>query len=253
MKKYAILTYIFNDYENVKEPLEISDNCEYVLITDDRNIKSDVWKIKYLPSDIEKLDGFTKTYYVKYHPFEFVSTDVVFVFDSSIQIKKSLDYIYYKFIESNCDICLSIHWAENTPFNEFKYWIRSRNYSYIQAVKNKLFLEKIGLKEDYKSYFEAGFKICKRNNVDSNLLNEFTYESLLKIGVDGNCDRLDQTIFAGYINVMFNNLKIYPVTHQIIQSDYLQFCKHKSNIPIYVKINYNNLWLFNKKIKVNIF
>ena len=37
MIKYCIFTLIFNNYDLVREPLEIDDNCDYFLFTDNKN------------------------------------------------------------------------------------------------------------------------------------------------------------------------------------------------------------------------
>ena len=63
-------------------------------------------------------------------------------------------------------------------------------------------------------------------------------------------DRLDQTIWSAIINTMFENLKVFPVTRQIIQNDYLQLCSHKSTKAEIRNINFNNLFMFNKKVNV---
>lgn len=39
--KYSVVAFIFGDYENVHEILEKDDDVEYLLITDNKNLKSD--------------------------------------------------------------------------------------------------------------------------------------------------------------------------------------------------------------------
>ena len=66
-KKYSILTYIFGNYEFVREPLEIDEDCEYILVTDNISLKSKTWKIIYL-QDVKLTNSFDKSLYVRYHP-----------------------------------------------------------------------------------------------------------------------------------------------------------------------------------------
>ena len=47
MAKYSILCYIINNYENVKEVIEKDPNAEYILVTDDKNLKSSTWNVVY--------------------------------------------------------------------------------------------------------------------------------------------------------------------------------------------------------------
>ena len=45
MKKYSILTFNFGNYEVFREPEAVDENCEYVYVTDNPNLKSNIWKI----------------------------------------------------------------------------------------------------------------------------------------------------------------------------------------------------------------
>ena len=45
-------------------------------------------------------------------------------------------------------------------------------------------------------------------------------------------------------------LKMLPATHQIIQNDYMTYCHHNTNKPYPVNVDYKNLYLFNKPVKV---
>lgn len=251
MKKYSILTFNFNNYEILREPAEVDDDCEYVLVTDDKSISSKTWDIKYLSDEFNNADGFTKSFYVRYHPFEFVNTDVCICIDGSVNINKSLNKLYNDFVSSNADMSLMVHYCACTPYNEFPYWINCRNYDQNQAAKSMAFLREIGLNQNYKGYFETGFKICKNNTI-CNALHDFTYERLCKVGKDKNhIERVDQAIFSAIVNTQFTNkIKVFPVTRQIIQNNYLTYCFHGTNKPLIVQIDYDNLWMFNNKIKV---
>lgn len=250
MAKYSVLTFVFNDYDFIREPLEVSPDCEYVLVTDNRNITSSKWTIKYLPSNFNNASGFTKSFYVRYHPFKFVSTNVCIVLDGSNQIKKSLDKIVNDFLKSNKDICLSVHWCQLSPYDEYSYWLNYRNYDRAQYIKNAAMLKAIGLTPSFKGCFEAGFFIWKKTNL-SYSIQEFIYNCIKKISPDDkHLDRLDQSILSAVINCVFPEVSIFPVTHQIQQSEYIQFYKHHTWEPFICKINMNNLWLRNKKVEV---
>lgn len=246
--KYSILTFIMNDYEMVREPLEISDNAEYILVTDDLNLKSEKWTIKYLPEWLKEADGFTKSFYVRYHPFEFVNTDTCIVLDGSIQIKKSLDKLMTDFYESGKDCSLMVHWNMLNVWDEYTYWVNVRNYPIEQARKTFAFFNAIGYTKDYKGAFEAGFKIVKKCSI-INSLHDFVYACLEKLGDKLHVDRVDQGILTAIINTNFTELKIMPITHQIIQNDYMTFYHHHTWNPCLVKIT-KQLFLFNKPVNV---
>lgn len=250
MKKYSVLTFIMNNYDLVREPFEISDDAEYVLVTDNPNLKSNKWQIKLIPDWLKNADGFTKSFYVRYHPFEFVNTDICMVLDGSIQIKKSLDKLYNDFIKSNNDCLFMVHYCQINIINEYGYWVTQRNYPKEQVNKTFAFFKAIGYDKSYKGSFEATFKIVKKCSSIENLHN-FVYKCLEKIGVDNlHIERVDQGILTAVINTNFTDLKILPATHQIIQNNYMTYCHHNTNKSYPVKVDYKNLYLFNKPVKV---
>lgn len=56
--KYSIITMVFNNYDLLREPEEVDENAEYICITDNPDLKSDVWKIIYMPIfNTDKLSG----------------------------------------------------------------------------------------------------------------------------------------------------------------------------------------------------
>lgn len=249
MKKYSILTFVMNDYDIVREPLEISDNCEYILVTDDKTLVSKNWKIKYIPDALLNKDGFTKSFYVRYHPFEFVDTDIAVVLDASIQINKSLDILVNDFIQSNSDMCLSVHWNMINAWNEYEYWVNYRNYPKEQAMKSAAFMKAAGYKQDYKGCFEATFKIQKNDDLN-NEINEAVWGALMLLGNGEYADRVDQSILSAMVNTLYEGISIFPVTRSLYQSDYMMCYEHHSNTPLIVNIKNNEFYLFNKRCKV---
>ena len=249
MKKYSVLTFIMNDYEMVREPLEVSNDAEYIMVTDDPNLKSDKWTIKYLPEWLKDADGFTKSFYVRYHPFEFVNTDTCVVLDGSIQIKKPLDKLITDFEQSGKDCLLMVHWCLDNIQNEYGVWVNQRGYPVEQAKKTFAFFKALGYTRDYKGSFEAGFKIVKKcKAIDT--LHDFVYNCLEKLGTDKlHIDRVDQGILTAVINTNFTDLKIMPATHQIIQNDYMTYYHHHTwnAYPVPIK---NKLYLFNQPVNV---
>ena len=63
MKKYAVVTFLFNHYDLLREPIMVDEKVDYYCLTDDKNLKSNVWQIIYLEKmDTDKLTGVQKTY-----------------------------------------------------------------------------------------------------------------------------------------------------------------------------------------------
>lgn len=103
-KNITVLTSIFGNYDMLREPLIIYPNVDYICITDNSNLKSNNWNIIVNPINIDSTwSARKKTYYVRYHPFEFCKFDSDYCFwvDASIQLN-TFDFNY--FAQKNSDI-----------------------------------------------------------------------------------------------------------------------------------------------------
>ena len=54
-EKIVVYTVIMGDYDYLKDPEYIMENCDYICFTNNRNLTSDVWKIRY--DSCENLDN----------------------------------------------------------------------------------------------------------------------------------------------------------------------------------------------------
>ena len=182
-KRYAVLTYIFNGYENVHEIQEKDPDAEYILITDDPNLTSSTWNIIYKP--YKGYSTFDKCYDVRFNPFQFTNSPIIFRIDGSIEIKKSLKPLIDIFEEQKRDRCLMIHPERNTMKDEYDKWVEVRGYPQEQADKCLSFMEQMGYDTvNYKGLFQGCLEILRNNQINS-CINKHTYELLLKLGEDG--------------------------------------------------------------------
>lgn len=88
--KCAVITYIFGkNKELLREPKYVSQNIEYICVTDQKNLSSKCWKIVYdsMPNVKSLRDKFV---YVKFNPFKYTNADKICVIDSSLEIKENL-------------------------------------------------------------------------------------------------------------------------------------------------------------------
>ena len=116
--KYSVLTYLFGDYEHVREIREIDPYAEYILVTDRDDIVSKTWTV--VKHDFpNNYNDFDKVVYVRYHPFEFVSNYVCVKVDHSVVLNNSLGDIVERFNDCNYDMALMIHPERNTLDEEY--------------------------------------------------------------------------------------------------------------------------------------
>ena len=227
--KYSVLTYIIGDYEDVHEILHKDDGIEYVLVTDNPNIKSDTWNVVY----DEGLVGstFDKCYKIRFNPFDYVNSDICLRIDGSIVVKGSLLPLFERFEEGGYEISLMIHPYRNLQSEEYAEWVKSRNYPQSQADKCMNYIkDTIGLDPcRYKGLYQMCYEIQRRdkNNVS---LNKDTFDALKELGVNGCIERLDQTIFSAIFNKYYSFMKVMWISQMFItNSDVLEWTYHKSN------------------------
>lgn len=229
--KYTVLTYIFGGYEVVHEVEERDPEAEYVLVTDDRALKSRTWDIKYDDS-LEGWPVMDKCYYVRFHPFKYAGTDTVIRIDGSIGMKKPLTELLQAFNDGGYDRCLMIHPTRNTFDEELACWVRERNYPKEVADRCLKMMRCWGYKLQTKGMFQGCFEII-RNTAVNNDINRLTYHLMKYTGGESEIDRLDQHITSFVINTQFKGLKILPVDEFLVTDGRLmQWYAHDSFNPI---------------------
>lgn len=228
MYKYSILMYNFNKYEILREPEAIDSECEYIYVTDDEKIKSNKFKV-IVDKELDGLSVFDKCYSVRFNLFKYVTTPVCIYLDGSIQIHKSLRKLYTAFIESNADLGLCVHPVRSTLKDEYNVWLTARNYDYLQFRKAKAFAKAAGYDFDnYRGLYQGGCRIVKNSELNQEI-DDFVYNSLKKLGTKDKIERLDQTIYSLILNKFYENeVKVFPFSQQIFQSNYMHICPHGS-------------------------
>lgn len=251
--RYTILTYIFNNYEFVREPCVIDPEAEYLLITDNKALTSKHWKIIY-DERLEGLSVFDKCYYVRFHLFNYAKTNICVRLDGSIRIKDSLKPIVDRFQELNADILLMMNPVHNYLLDDYDQWIETRNYPKEAADRARKKIASLGYDKSYKGYYQANF-VIERNNELTRGIDSQTYQLLKELGVNGVIDRFDQPIWAFVINHYFaDRLKVMAVSVYIVTcSRYLQWYIHNTNIPMVCEGPIKPFYLFNKITSVERF
>lgn len=249
MKKYSILTFNFGNYEVFREPEEIDEDCEYVYVTDNPNLKSNIWKI-IVEDKFKENSPYYKAFYVRYHPFEYVTTDTCIVIDSSMKIKKKLDKVIDDFNNSNNDIgLLLMPFHDNMPYEEIGVWNgRLKRLDNLQAQLLYALYHHYQM-ENYRGGIDAGFKIVKNNELTKEFHNTI-WEHILYLKGDKDICRLDQVVLSLLLYKLYSNLNVMLFSRRWIQSPYIGYCHHGTNKEsIFYNINWNNQYFMNKPAK----
>lgn len=250
MKNYSVLTYIMGDYEQVREVLEKDENAEYILVTDNPNIKSDSWNVVL----DEELKGcpFDKCLQVRYNPFKYCTTDICIRLDHSIQIKKSLEPFIEYFNKGNYDICLMPHPYRDLFHEEYFAWVKLRGYSYDHAIECMKKFNSLGYNFSYKGLFQMGVSIV-RNTEREREFDKQVYNLAKEFGENGEIERIDQIQFSYLMNTNNSDWNVMCISEEIIKSDYMQIYTHGTDTPnmlINYDINKDDMrYVFNKLTK----
>lgn len=248
MKKYSVLCYIINDYENVHEILEKDDECEYILVTDNKNLKSSTWSVIYDPT-LDGLSTFDKCYSIRFNIFKYASTNICIYLDANIHVKKSLRILIDKMNDGSYDMCMMPHPLNSTFIPEYQNWINWRNYPVENANKFIQMLKRANYDLNYRSLFQGCFKIVRKGKINSDF-EQLSFDMLKFLGTENEIERLDQTVYSYVLNTYFSNIKILPVSEQILRSEYMTWYWHKSdkkNMNVFYDINKPDMkYVFNE-------
>ncbi|WP_354672518.1 glycosyltransferase [Vibrio metschnikovii] len=131
-EKIIVYTVNVGNYESVKEPLFIDPTVEYILFTDNKDLKSEHWKIIYLNeklSDPRRTSRLAKILAHKYLP----EHDVSVYIDSSLEIKTpDVRKMVYECMEGQ-DIALYKHYKRKCVYDEIEFVMNSTD----RVVANK--------------------------------------------------------------------------------------------------------------------
>lgn len=177
-KKIAIYTCITGDYDNLIEPLYCNENIDYIIFTNNTNITSKEWKVKYLENE-ENLNNVLLNRYVKMHPHKLLKEyDYTIYVDGNIKIYSDLSS-YINRIDKKIGLALSMHSTRNNLTDELEACkiLKKGNIDKIDA-KIKEYLEK-GMPNEY-GLLEAPVIVTDlHNQVAKKILNEWWDEFYL--------------------------------------------------------------------------
>ena len=247
MAKYSVLTFIFDNYEVLREVQEIDEDAEYICVTDSDTLSSSTWTI-IRETSFEGKTPFEKCWNVRYNCFKYCTTDICIRVDGSIQINKSLKPIIDDFEDGEFDACLMVHPYRNNFINEYNEWIKSRHYSLQQAKRCISFMDSLGYNLLYKGMFQLCFSIQRRCDT-TNHIDKLIMLFLRSLEDERGIERLDQTIFSFVINTYFSNMKIMPIGQDIFEGSLMSWYGHNSwNKVPYIKKDVIAPYMFNKPV-----
>tara|TARA_R110000824_G_scaffold151061_4_gene321938 strand:- start:81 stop:770 length:690 start_codon:yes stop_codon:yes gene_type:complete len=95
MNKVVIYTSIYGKKDTLKDPLQVNKDCDYLCFTDNKDIKSDVWKVIYKEPTHEDPVRCAKIFKIKPHDF-LKEYDLSLWVDANFLIKNDLTSFFAK-------------------------------------------------------------------------------------------------------------------------------------------------------------
>lgn len=227
---YSLLSYNINNYEILKECDYKSPNAEYCYVTDNTGLTSSTWDMKYYDKPFQ--DPFLACYDIRFHPFDYVNTDIVMRIDGSMKCIGNTDEIIDVFNKGDYDICFCIHPKRNTLIDEYLCWVKYRGYPVEQANKILSYMNNSEGYDvaNYKGLYQGNF-VIQRNNKVNKMLNDDVFQFLLDFKPAGKqIERLDQTATSYIFNrFYYNKMKVMCVDNRIAYSKFFEWYMHNSD------------------------
>lgn len=143
--KAIIYTAITGDYDYLKEPLLVNEDCEYICFTNNKKLKSDIWNIEYIRDD--ELDNMMLAKKVKLFPdLYFKEYETSIWIDGKIQICDDLIGYVKKF-------------GRNQPILSFPHHERKCIYEEAGACLYLHIGHKLEIVKQISDYYSMGYPI----------------------------------------------------------------------------------------------
>jgi len=228
MPKYSILTCIFAGYEMVREVPDPNPEIEYLLITDNPDLKSETWNIVYYPKLLDYPEGPDRWAYVRYHPFEFTNTDICLYIDGSVQIKSDPIDMLEQFANSNWEYGTLQNTIVNDIRTEVNRWAYYGYYGFSSENANRVirFLDDA----DYKSEgLVQSTMIIYKNTRLAHAINDHTWTTMFLWGSNYQVDRINQTALTYALYKMaYQNPRFILMHPRFLWCKWFDYCYHNT-------------------------
>lgn len=164
--KILIYTALFGNYDELLEPEVIDKNCDYICITDNKQLKSIKWKIQYL-DNIDNPVELNRMYKMLPHRF-FSEYDYALYVDSNIKLNKSPLKIINAYMDKAA-IAFPRHFMRDCIYDEALTCLRHKKIT--KAEYETITTELLEANKFPKKYGLAENNILVRNLKDQPLID----------------------------------------------------------------------------------
>lgn len=241
--KYTVITGIFGNYEIIRDPETIFHDTTYICITDNPNLKSNIWNIIVDTTFIKPhWSPRKKTYFVRYHPFNYTDSEYCYWVDGSLKIVNmnfdeisTADLIYFNGMEINTYIKdFLLKWDVSM---DNKYAYTNMYTKFISATNTLNFLYDYSKNDMNKKYYHIhgsfrGHKNCDTIKVKLNEVYEFLISHYVSLVNGQSIDYNDDIMYydEGIAGIILDKIPANKL-------DFNDVLKYKKSMIFY---NHNN-------------
>lgn len=232
----GIISFNFSDYDIVHNHL-LNDGYNYIYITDNERVYNSQWNTVTINNSASS--PWENTIYVRYHPFEFTDSDIVIIFDGSMEIQAGLYNVIDKFIEDNHDICVSLS-HQSSLKRRIDNWYTTGRISIHEKDALLDYISKNGA-TNYHGCLSAAFRIYKRCDAIIEYLKR-CYDIITGSNIIMRLDEIVSTIELSKYE--FNPLILTP---DIYNGSVFKYYRHGTNNQILLSDLKGNTFFNNKR------
>ena len=149
-KKKVIYTCITGNYDNLLEPKYISPGFDYICFTDNKNLKSNIWKILPIPDNLLYLSKVKQQRNIKINAHKYLSNyDLSIWVDSSVKLSDNMNKLLCTLDFINYNIFITKHPQRNCVYKEGEACIKLKKDIAENINKELDFFRNSGMPENY--------------------------------------------------------------------------------------------------------
>lgn len=117
-RKNVVYTCIIGNYDRLKNPKLVSSDWDYICITDNATMRSNIWKIVYITND-DNLDNrkFQRNIKILYHLYMKAYENTLYI-DGSFEINSRISEMLKEFNPNNSTFAISSHPERKCIYDE---------------------------------------------------------------------------------------------------------------------------------------
>ena len=231
-KIYSVLTCIFEGYEQVREVQNPNPLVEYILVTDDPQLRSETWSI-IVDSTLDKYTPYARSFYVRSHPFEYVNTNTMVWVDGSINILDDFtDELMLPFIYSDYEIGETLNVITNSAVGEVHRWGENEFHGYTQQHADRI-ISFFEMEQFDNGLVQNTIYLCKNTKL-ANTVNNRWWELLVRFGEYPEVDQQSMSLRSYCLwKYAYRSPKLLILSPTTLWCHYFDYCYHNTNISQY--------------------